>query len=135
MAIWKLGSAARPLQIRNSNGALNDLQFSPDERWLAIADRNLTLQPLDRANDPSVLRDDDKNYGTVRFSPAGDTILTITGSGAIEILNAKTGRAITIVCCSSIAGAVAFSPDGSFFLNAGHVPRIWKLALDHSWPG
>jgi WD40 repeat protein len=127
VAVWKLGSGAQPLQIHNNKGRLNDLQFSPDERWLAIADRGLTLRPLDRINDPSVLRDDDKNYGTVRFSPTNGTILTMTGSGGIEILDAKTGGSITTVCCSTIGGAVAFSPDGSFFLSAGHWPRVWEV--------
>jgi WD40 repeat protein len=105
---------------------LNDLQFSPDERWLAIANRGLTLLPLDNLDAPLVLRNDDKNYGTVSFSPAGETILTITGSGNIEVLNANTGSSIATLCCSTIGGAVAVSPDGLFFLNAGHVPRVWE---------
>lgn len=126
VAVWKLGRDAQPVQIRSGKGVLNDLEFSPDERWLAIADRSLTLMPMDPANESIVLRDDGENYGTVRFSSAGDTILTITGSGAIEILNAKSGKASMRVCCSSIGGAVAFSQDGSFFVAAGHLPRIWE---------
>ncbi len=74
------------------------------------------VQPLDRVSHPSILRDDDKNYGTVRFSSAGDAILTITGGGVIEVLNAQTGRTIASVCCSTIGGAVAFGPDGLFFI-------------------
>jgi FOG: WD40 repeat len=127
VAVWRLGGAPRPIQIRNDNGVLNDLQFSPDERWLAIANRGLTLFPLDNLNAPLVLCKDDKNYGAVSFSPDGKTILTITGSGIVELLNANRGGIVTSVCCSTIGGAVAFSPDGLFFLNAGHVPRQWEV--------
>ena len=126
VAVWKLGGAPRPIQVRNDNGALNDLQFSPDERWLAIANRGLTLLPLDNLNAPLVLRNDGRNYGSVSFSPAGETILTITGSGLMEVLSANTGRSIASACCSTIGGAVAFSPDGLFFLSAGHLPRVWE---------
>jgi WD40 repeat protein len=59
VAVWKLGGAPRPIQIRNNNGVLNDLQFSPDERRLAIANRGLTLLPLDNLNAPLVLCNDD----------------------------------------------------------------------------
>ena len=127
VALWRSGVVAQPIQIRNNHGALNDLQFSPDERWLAVANRNLTLLPVDNLKAPKVLRNDDKNYGAVSFSPAGETILTITGSGIIEVLNAQTGRTITSVCCSTIGGAVAFSPEGSLFVTAGHSPRVWEV--------
>jgi WD40 repeat protein len=126
VAVWKLGGAPRPMQIRYNNGALNDLQFSPDGRWLAVANRDLTLLGADNLNAPSVLCNDGENYGAVSFSPDGEGILTITGSGIIEVLSASTGKTVTSVCCSSIGGAVAFSPDGLFFLNAGHSPRVWE---------
>ena len=126
VAIWNPGGVPRPVPIRIGNGALNDLRFSPDERWLAIANRGLTLLRVDRLNAPVVLRDDGANYGVVSFSPDGETILTIDGSGTIETLNASTGKTVSRVCCSTIAGAVAFSPDGLFFLSAGHSPRVWE---------
>jgi WD40 repeat protein len=126
VAIWKLGGVPKLVQTRNGDGPLNDLQFSPDERWLAVADRGLTLLRVDNSNPPSVLRNDDKNYGAVSFSPTGETILTITGGGTIEVLKTNTGRTVTSECCSTIGGAVAFTPDGLFFLNAGHSPRVWE---------
>lgn len=126
VAVWKPGGVPRPVRIRNGNGALNDLQFSPDERWLAVASRGLTLLRVDNLKAQSLLRDDGRNYGAVSFSPDGKTILTITGGGTIEVLDASTGKTITSVCCSTIGGAVEFSPDGLFFLSAGHSPRVWE---------
>src|SRR3974390_2014395 len=64
VVLWKLGGVPQPIQIRNNNGALNGLQFSPDERWLAVANRGLTLLRVDNLNAPKVLCNDDKNYGT-----------------------------------------------------------------------
>jgi len=112
VAIWNPGGVPRPVPIRIGYGALNDLRFSPDERWLAIANRGLTLLRVDRPNAPVVLRDDGANYAAVSFSPDGETILTIDGSGNIEALDASTRKTVHRVCCSTIAGAVAFSPDG-----------------------
>ena len=127
MAVWKLGNSAPPLEARDPAGVVNDLQFSLDEQCLAIAGRDLTMRPLARFDEPLILRKDGRNYGTVRFSPAEDTILTIDGKGTIEILNAKTGLVMRSVCCSTIGGAVAFTPDGARFISGGHLPRMWDV--------
>ncbi len=125
VAVWNRDD--RSQLLRGDHGTLNDLQFSPDERWLAIADRGLTLRPLDPLERPLIIRDDNRNYGTVRFSPIDGTILTITGEGIIETLQPQTAKTITRVCCSTIGGEVAFSPDGLFLLCAGHWPRVWEV--------
>jgi WD40 repeat protein len=41
-----------------SDGVLNDLQFSPDERLLAVADENLRLLPMDPSEVSVVIRPD-----------------------------------------------------------------------------
>jgi hypothetical protein len=125
VAVWNRDD--RSQLLRGDHGTLNDLQFSPDERWLAIADRGLTLRPLDPLEHPLIIRDDNRNYGTVRFSPIDGTILTITGEGIIETLQSQTAKTITRVCCSTIGGEVAFSPDGLFLLCAGHWPGVWEV--------
>ncbi len=125
VAVWNKADASQLL--RGDHGALNDLQFSPDERWLAIADRGLKLWPLDPLEHPLTIRDDDRNYGSVRFSPIDGTILTVTGEGIIENLQPQTGKTITQICCSTIYGEVAFSPDGLLLLCAGHWPGVWEV--------
>jgi len=83
------GTASWPVTLRR--GPLNDLQFSPDERLLAIDGKDLVLYSLEQPAAPRSLRSDGRNYGTVRFSRDGQTILTVTGAAAIELLDARSG--------------------------------------------
>jgi WD40 repeat protein len=112
-------------RISDDAGVLNDLQFSPDERWLAVANRGLTAYSVADLSRPRSVRSDDRNYGTVRFSSDGRRLLTITGSATIELLNADSGKLELTVCCSTIGGEAAFSPDGSMIVTAGHWPAFW----------
>lgn len=112
-------------QVNLRRGPLNDLQFSPDERLLAVAGKDLVLYPLEPAAAPRFLRSDGRNYGTVRFSHDGETVLVVTGAGAIELLDARSGATRLSICCSTIYGEVAFTPDERSIANAGHWPGIW----------
>lgn len=107
------------------DGVLNDLQFSPDERLLAIADANLRLLAIDPAEASFVLRGDRQNYGTVRFNKAGTELLTITGRAEIHVIDLKSRVSIVTICCSSIYGEVAFGPNDDSIFNAGHWPGAW----------
>jgi WD40 repeat protein len=104
---------------------LNDLQFSPDERLLAIAGKDLGLYSLEPSAKPRFLRSDGRNYGTVRFSRDGQTVLVVTGTGMIELLDARSGATRLNICCSTVYGEVAFTPDERSIANAGHWPGIW----------
>ena len=123
--LWDRERGGHPLQIRFRHGSLNDLQFSPDEHQLAIANRELGLHAVGQSAGPRLLRSDDRNYGAVRFSSDGQTILVITGKGTIETLDTFSGTTQVNICCSTIYGEVAFSPDGRFIANAGHWPGLW----------
>lgn len=122
ITIWNQGAARR---VNFPRGALNDLQFSPDGRLLAIAGRDLGLYDLAGSAAPRLLRSDGLNYGTSRFSEDGQTILVITGTGAIEILDARSGATRLTICCSTIYGEVTFTPDGQNIASAGHWPELW----------
>jgi WD40 repeat protein len=108
-----------------AGSALNDLQFSPDERLLAVADENLRLLAVDPAEASFVLRSDRQNYGTVRFNKAGTELLTITGRAEIHVIDLKSRANTVTICCSSIYGEVAFSPNDDLIFNAGHWPGAW----------
>jgi WD40 repeat protein len=113
------------LRIDFHQGQLNDLQFSPDETLLAIASRDLGIYDLGQSAALRLLRSDGRNYGTVRFSRDGQTVLVITGTAQIETLDAHSGATRLSVCCSSIYGEVTFTPDGRAIANAGHWPGVW----------
>ena len=112
-------------QFQAGAGKLNDLQFSPDERMLAVANRSLNVYSVGSADSPRSLRSDDRNYGTVRFSADGKRLLTTTGAATIEVLDANSGELQLSICCSTIAGEAAFSSDGSMIVSAGHWPAFW----------
>ena len=112
-------------QVDFTGGPLNDLQFSPDERSLAIAGESLAIYSLESPTAFRLLRDDGRNYGSVRYSEDGTTLLVITGEGAIETIDARSGVTRLHMCCSSVYGEVTFTPDGQAIVSAGHWPRIW----------
>ena len=117
----------RPSSLRRvsaGTGELNDLQFNPDDGSLAIANRDLAVLSVPGLNLRSV-RSDDRNYGTVRFSSDGKFLLTITGQATIETLDAESGELQLKVCCSTIGGEIALSPDGTLIVTAGHWPALW----------
>jgi WD40 repeat protein len=112
-------------RIRDGAGLLNDLQFSPDQRLLAVANRGLTAYSVGGLNRLRSLRSDDRNYGTIRFSTDGRSLLTTTGVATIEVFDADSGELQLKICCSTIGGEGAFSPDGTLIVTAGHWPALW----------
>jgi WD40 repeat protein len=114
-----------PRQIEFRRGPLNDLQFSPDEALLAIAGKGLGTYDLEQLAPLGLLRSDEQNYGTVRFSRDGQTVPVITGTAVIETLDAHSRATRLKICCSSIYGEVTFTPDGQAIANAGHWPSVW----------
>lgn len=127
ITVWDQSNSGAPRQIMFPHGSLNDLQFSPDEDVLAIASRDLGLYAPAESAVPRLLRSDDKNYGTVRFSRDGQTLLVVTGAGFIETIDRRSGALQLRVCCSSIYGDVAFTPDGQAIASAGHWPSLWEV--------
>ncbi len=125
ITIWNQTTGEVPRHFSFSRGSLNDLQFSPDERVLAIASRGLDLYDLEASAAPRFVRSDGRNYGTSRFSEDGHTILVITGTGAIEILDTSSGATRLNACCSTIYGEVLFTPEGRNIASAGHWPSLW----------
>ena len=123
--VWDQGRGVAPRQIDFPQGSLNDLQFGPDEHVLAIASRDLGIYALEQSAGPRFLRSDERNYGTVRFSRDGQTVLVITGTGMIETIDTHSGATRLRVCCSTIYGEVTFTPDGQAIANAGHWPSLW----------
>jgi len=71
------------------------------------------------------VRSDDRNYGTIRFSADGRSLLTTTGIATIEVFDADSGELQLKICCSTIGGEAALSPDGTLIVTAGHWPALW----------
>ena len=128
ISVWANGRDTGPEQFRSPVGELNDIQFSPDERWLAIANRNLTTYKIGDLRQSHSIRSDSGNYGTVRFRQEGNAVLVIKGTGAIETVDLESGKPMITICCSTIYGEVALTPDGAKIVNAGHWPGLWDVS-------
>jgi len=128
ISVWANGRDARPELIRSFDGDLNDIQFSPDERWLAIANRNLTTYKIEDLRQSRTIRSDSANYGSVRFRQEGKAVLVIKGTGAIETVDLESGKPIVTICCSTIYGEVALTPDDAMIVSAGHWPGFWDVS-------
>ena len=51
--------------------------------------------------------------------------MVVTGAGTIELLDARSGATRLTICCSTVYGEVAFTPDERSIVNAGHWPGLW----------
>jgi WD40 repeat protein len=91
ITVWDRRRGTAPRQIDFPQGWLNDLQFGPDEHLLAIAGRDLGIYAPEQSAGPRLLRSDERNYGTVRFSRDGQTVLVINGPGVIETIDRHSG--------------------------------------------
>jgi len=125
--IWSLERSQLVREVREIDGPLNDLRFDPGEEYLAVANRNLTLVPVGRPGSTRVIRDDRANYGTVKFTSQGRSLVTINGTGAMVEIETGTGAIHAKVCCSTIYGEVALSPDDTLMIGAGHWPGVWDF--------
>jgi WD40 repeat protein len=125
ITVWDSEGRTPSRQLDFHQGQLNDLQFSPDDALLAIANNDLGIYDLGQSAALRLLRSDGRYYGTVRFSLDGQSILVITAATLIETLDAHSGATRLKLCCSSLYGEVTFTPDGRAIANAGHWPSIW----------
>ena len=123
IAIWSAGGAPRYLRL--PRGPLYDLAFSPSEDVLAIAGPELELWRPEGGEAPRPLRAAGPNYGCVRFSADGASLVAIAGSGEVEVIDAASGASRVRICCSTVYGEVAFTPDGRSIAVAGHRPSLW----------
>jgi WD40 repeat protein len=125
--IWNLKDGRATNTALGFTGELNDLRFSAADKYLAVANRNITLVSLQTPDEQRVVRDDQANYGTVRFSANGRSILTVNGKGAVLTIDLTPGTILPGHCCTSIWGEVDFTPEGSRVVWAGHWPGLWDL--------
>lgn len=127
ISIWNLKDGRAIKNALGLAGRLNDLRFDAAGKYLAVANRNITLVLLQTLDVQRQIRDDDANYGTVRFSADGRSILTVNGKGAVFTIDHTAGTILPGYCCTSIWGEVDFTPDGTRVIWAGHWPGLWDL--------
>lgn len=137
--LWDIdaGRAATPLVHQ---GGVFRLAFSPNSQLLASAgdrDGGGDARVWDIANGREILRIDhgrQQQVNSVRFSPAGDFVLTAGNDGTAQVWDIAAKQPVRIVKHddgSPIFMAV-FSPDGATFATAGDDGNacVWKVAVE-----
>lgn len=128
---WALPSGAKQFAVGGSGRRVVDMAFAPDDRTLALLDRNGGVQIWDAlAGRPGLdLPAVRSGARAIRFGPDGATIV-VTGSDRAVTLDAGTGQAIAATPSLVSTGAitrVTLSPDGMRVatLDENRRARLW----------
>ena len=131
VAVWNVATGRLLWKVRNKDGWVNDVAFSPDGTTLVAAQETNRVTVYDahsgralRAVHPEGL----DGYVSIAFSPGG---LLATGgwSGIVQLWDPSTGREIgkpTPVAPAPVA-SITFNPSGSTFATTGGSDGLTKL--------
>lgn len=133
---------AAPLQTWETSGDLLSADVSPDEHWLASADRQgaITIWDLKLGTPPSTIRYGTQEVNSIRFSPDG-TYLAMAGQDrTIRLWDTRSGKetaqftAHTATVCS-----LDWSPDSRWLASGGrdnqvHIWDVTALKLNRTLP-
>jgi WD40 repeat protein len=133
--IWDVAAGQRLLSLPGPATLDSDLWFSPDGKWLAIADCTGTVVVRDVASGEEKLRFSGTLaciYG-VAFSPDGRLFAVNAGDRGLKILDFGTGQELL-----TLPGGfdVQFTPDGTRVISgaedeqARHIVRVYLLKLE-----
>ena len=135
VAVWNVVTGRLLWKVRNKDGWVNDVAFSPDGTMLAAAQETNRVTLYDpqtgrvlRTVHPEGLT----GYVSAAFSPSG---LLATGgwSGIVQLWNPSSGREVgkpTPVAPAPVV-SITFNPSGSTFATTGGsdgLARLWTTA-------
>jgi hypothetical protein len=115
---------ATALAMRRINRhALTCAVFSPDDRWIACGDGDGNLMMWDRTAQrwrPPIRNAHENWLFDARYSPAGDSLVTVGGDNAVCIWDMTDNTRIArLTPHSDDVHAVVISPDGNSIITAG----------------
>jgi WD40 repeat protein/DNA-binding SARP family transcriptional activator/energy-coupling factor transporter ATP-binding protein EcfA2 len=133
--IYNLRNGRRADAIQ-TQGTLQDLDFSSDGRYLAAAGLagQITVWDLKQRMLAHTIDDHGQQINTLRFSPDGKTLAAGDSSGDVNFWDASTGRQLP-QHIASIGGSVdslSFDPSGRRLMttNGDGSIRLWDLPTD-----
>ncbi len=131
---WALPEGAK---LRLGKGYINEMQFSPDGKLLAVASSiGVWLYDTETYQERALLTGHTALVSSVCFSPDGRVLASGSLDGTIRLWDVATGtpqRALTSTSFDYVTG-VRFSPDGGTLACAGHVVEmgswieLWDVA-------
>jgi WD40 repeat protein/serine/threonine protein kinase/Tfp pilus assembly protein PilF len=138
--VWDAATGAPTTPLLCFDCRVNDLDFSPDGRWLAVANQGLPgeVRIYDASN--GSLRLDPISFrwacNTARFSPDGRRLLIVTlGLGNnhtgsdVQLRDPATGDLLAPpISHASRVGSAFFTPDGGRIISVSEAIRVWNAA-------
>lgn len=109
---------------------LNDVAFSPNGEYLAIAGDDHTARVLDRINDQEIARiQHEDDVWAVAFSPDGNYLATASGDKISVVLDMISGREISRLQHEDRVQSVIFPGNSKYLLTLtrGDTLHIWEV--------
>jgi WD40 repeat protein len=141
--IWDVGTGEPITSPMHHDGAVLQLEFSPDGKSLLTACGDGRARVFETTDAPGRLRFEGKpnaqqHNARAKFTPDGKSVLAITGSAELTWLDTKLGEskghgAVSLRLFTT--HNVAISPDGRWYAAAGYYgPELFSIDSDATAP-
>ena len=127
---WHLPEGAK---MRIGKGGANDITFSPDGTQFAVATSiGIWIYDAKTGAEITVLKQPDRGYGKIAFSPDGNVLACATGSngrGEVQLWDQAAGQLVTTLPSATGIASLFFSEDGTKLACAGSFGRVhvWEI--------
>jgi WD40 repeat protein len=131
--VWEAGSGKKILTVNGHTDGVATVAFSPDSRTMAsgASDRTVRLWDVATGKELHRLGGPDGALCCVSFSPDGRLLAATGWHTGVWLFDAHTGKQIRVLKCTSVCGAIAFSPDSKRLaasVDKDVSVRVWDIA-------
>ncbi|GHO49954.1 hypothetical protein KSX_81170 [Ktedonospora formicarum] len=135
MLVWDASTGNTLLVYRGHTGSLRAIAWSPDDKYIASASSDKTIQVWDATTGHVIYTyhgHKDQVY-TVAWSPDGTRLASGSEDKTLQIWDATTGNHLLVYQAQDKVESVTWSPDGTSIAAATSdkdpVVRIWHASL------